>query len=128
MRDAGFVALPWFDTIIPAITVSSNQELSLALGLKTLVYLTGSGAVTIFGMSTIGGNQDGAEVTFCNVSNNPSVQFSFAHESSSASSLLNRFRNKGGTTASSSAGIGAATYRYFGGAGGMQRWLQISLC
>lgn len=117
------MTLPLFDSILPAITISSNQELSLNLGGKTLVYLTAASSFTIFGIATTGGNVDGAVVTLVNVSNSASVQFTFAHESSSASALVNRFRNSSQTSIASGFGIGGVTYLYVGS---LSRWVVMS--
>lgn len=103
----------WFDTVLAPITITSNQELSLALGARTLVQLTGAATFTFFGLARVGGNVDGQVVTFVNVSNSGSVAYGFADESGSATSV-NRFVNRASVTISIGANYGGITYRYSG--------------
>jgi hypothetical protein len=126
------MALNWFDTIIPTITVSSSQSLSaLALGARSLVFITGTagGTIQIFGISMVGGNQDGSVVTIANVSNTIGTMYQFMHESSSESNVLNRLLMPnassvtiGANSSNVGSGIGAATFRYFGT---IQRWIMM---
>jgi hypothetical protein len=105
----------WFDKTIDPITVSADQELSLTLGARTLVQLTGSSTVQIFGLAQAGGNIDGAVVTFMNVSNSGTCAFRFMALSASASSTANRFRNPSQSTGNfTTVGFryGGITYRY----------------
>jgi len=89
--------LLWYDTVLPPLTISGNQELALTLGAKTLVQLTGgTGAFQIFGLAQAGGNVAGAVITFANVSNGSATTYKFMGLSSSASSPVNRFRNPNG--------------------------------
>lgn len=113
----------WFDTTITPLAINSNQELSLALGTKTLVKLTGTTSVHIFGLAQIGGNVDGAVVTFLNVSGASLCTFAFDHESSSASALVNRFRNPSFVAMSTGTFWGGVSYRYDASA---QRWRFLS--
>jgi len=116
------MALFWFDTRLGPLTISSSQELSLVLGAKTFVQLTGSSAVQIFGLAQTGGNVDGAVVTFANVSNGASTTFQFMEQSGSASSPVNRFRN-GGVNVTIGALYGGVTYRYDAS---LLRWVMIA--
>lgn len=119
------MALPWFDTTPSPITITSSQELSLALGTRSIVYILGTSGVTLqlFGIATVGGNVDGAVATIVNISNLIGTQYTFVHESGSASSPANRFLNLGASN-QTPASIGSATYRYFGGS--TNRWVMMN--
>lgn len=126
------MALPWFDVIIPAVTISATTEfLSVPLGARTLIYTTASASFQIIGLGAVGGNVDGAVVVIQSVVNSgASVNHVFVHESGSTSTPLNRFRNHNGANITSCLnvaggghGIGGATYRYFGS---IQRWIMMS--
>lgn len=101
-----------YDKVIDPITITSNQELALALGAKTLVQLTGAAAFQIFGLAQVGGNVDGAVVTFVNVSGGSTTSFTCVQESTSASALVDRFRNPSLVNISTGTFYGSITYRY----------------
>jgi hypothetical protein len=112
-----------FTTVLTPAILTGNQELVLALGRTTIVNLTSTGNVTIFGLFATGGNVDGMVVCLSNV-NNSSFQFTGAHESGSASAATNRFRNAGLTDVSGGTGAGCLWYRY-NAAISTGRWIMI---
>jgi len=125
------VAIPWFDTIIPAVAITGTTEfLSMPLGARTLLYTTASASFQILGLGALGGNVDGMVVVIQSVVNSgASVNHVFMHESASASPV-NRFRNHNGANITSCLnvsggghGIGGATYFYLGS---IQRWIMLS--
>lgn len=126
------MALPLFDTIIQPITISASTELSLALGSKTLVFLTGASSFSLYGIAAVGGNQDGMVVVLCNVCN-AAVNYAAQHESGLASAAANRFLHANLVAVTIGvntplggigSGVGGAAYRYFGGS--INRWILMS--
>ncbi len=123
------MASPWFDTTL-SLTIASNGELSVALGSRSLVLVTGSSSFQIYGIAAVGGNQDGMVVVVANIQNG-AASFTALNESLLASSPLNRLRNHNAndyaigisTPFGSGSGVGAAVYRYFGTT---QRWIMMS--
>ncbi len=101
-----------FDKVLDPITIIASQELSLTLGTKTLVQLTGTSSFHFFGLAQVGGNLDGAVVTFVNVSNGAGTKYTFDHESASASSAANRFRGSSGGSFAIGFFYGGLTVRY----------------
>jgi len=88
----------------------NNTTLSLALGSSTFINVTlTSASITLVGMSTIGGNIDGAVVCFSNVSTGGNT-LTFAH-ASGVPLPANRFTNSG-TVDRSAVQFGASWYRY----------------
>jgi hypothetical protein len=113
-----------FPTILRPASFTSNQELSLSVGpTSTIVFMTSNANRTFFGLAAVGGNQDGMVVCFVNVSNTANWQHIFAHDSSSASNVINRFLMPGQGNLNTGTGIGSCTVVYNGT---MQRWLCIS--
>lgn len=112
----------WFDKVLDPITVTASQELSLVLGTKTCVQLTGAAGFSVFGLAQIGGNVAGAVVTFFNLSNSGIVTYSFDNQSGSASAV-NRFFVGGGSSALIGASYGGITFRY---SAQISRWVYLS--
>jgi len=117
------MALFLFDTVLtPAqFTLPNNQELSLVLGRVTIVNMTSTQSLTFVGLAVPGGNVDGMVVHFSNLNNNSFI-LSFANESASATSPVNRFRNASGSAADGGTGAGGVLYRYNGT---VQRWIHM---
>lgn len=118
------MAIFLFDTEITLFsTLPNNQELSLALGSKTLVHWTSSQSLTFIGLSVSGAvPSDKLVVCFSNVNGSNGFSQSFAHDSSSTTNAAFRFLNKSLTTANGGTGIGAIWYEYYATA---QRWIQV---
>jgi hypothetical protein len=110
-----------YQTRLAPPVYTTNQELSLALGATTIVYMTSTINLTFFGIAAVGGNVDGMVVTLTNITLG-SIQHSYAHESGSASTI-NRLWNPGLNTVASGVGIGSITYRFDGT---ISRWTMIS--
>lgn len=118
------MALFLYDTVINMTgSLPSNTELSLALGRTTIVNWTSANTLTYVGLLATGGNVDGMVVTFSNITNSGAITMNFAHDSSLASAMTNRFMNAGGATVNGGSAVGAITYRYNGT---NQRWVQIA--
>ncbi len=117
------MALLWYDTELnpPRFSLPDNQELRLLLGAKTLVNLTTDRSLTFVGLAAIGGNVNGAVVTFSVL--NASFNLSWAHLSPLASSPNNRFWCAGAVTAVGATGVSAITFRYHSTLG---LWVQIA--
>lgn len=117
------MALFLFDTeIVVFSTLPNNQELSLALGSKTIVHWTSSQSLDFVGLSVSGSAPvDKMIVCFSNV-NTSSFTQGFVHESGTATNPAFRFRCKGLTTVNGGTGIGAIWFEYYGS---LQRWIQI---
>ena len=113
-----------FPTVLRPASYTSNQELSLALGsTSTVVFMNSNGNRTFFGIAVPGGNVDGMVVCLVNISNTANWQHTMAHESSSASSPVNRFWCPGQGNLNTGTGLGAAWFRYDGT---ILRWICIS--
>ena len=117
------MAIDLFPTVLTVGPLTGNQELVLALGRTTIVNLTSTGSVTLFGLLASGGNVDGMVVCLSNL-NNSSFQFTAQHESASASAVTNRFRNAGLTDVSGGTGAGALWFRFNAAVAG-GRWMMI---
>lgn len=111
-----------FDTTLTpsAFTTPDNVRMTLALGIKTIVYYTATQSLTFIGLAAIGGNFDGMVVCFSN-RNTSAFSLSFAHESGSEAVTTNRLNNVNLATASCLRG-GALWFRFNGVAG---RWQHI---
>jgi len=112
-----------FDTTLtPApLTVAANNQLVLALGATTIVYLTSSlgGTVSIISLTAATGNVDGMVVCFSNIS--PASQiFGFDNESPTEPVLTARFRSN---ATISIVQYGAVWYRW---SAASQRWQAMS--
>lgn len=118
------MALSLFDTELTVFsTLPDNQELSLALGNKTIVHWTSSQSLSFVGLSVSGSQPvDKMVVCFSNVNGSTGYTQTFAHESSSASSPAFRFRNAGLAGANGGAGIAAVWYQYYAS---QLRWIMI---
>ena len=112
-----------FSTVLTpaAYTLPSNQQFALALGTITLVNWTSDRSLVFVGLAATGGNVDGMVVCLSNLNNNVN-SLTLAHDSSLASSPVNRFRNAGLGDTVASTGAGGTWYRYHGV---LLRWIQI---
>lgn len=120
------MALFLFDTeLVVSHTLPDNQELSLALGSKTIVHSTLSQSLSFIGLSASGAiPQDKMVVCFSNVTFTSSFSQTFVHEATSPapSNPAFRFRNAGLANVTGGAGIGAIWYEYYAT---LQRWIMI---
>lgn len=118
------MALFLFDTELTLTGGANNQELSLALGIKTIVHWTSAASLTYVSLSLSGAiPTNGLVVCFSNVSNSSFTQ-SFDHESvhANVTNPAFRFRNAGLTSVNGGTGAGAVTYEYYST---LQRWIMI---
>ena len=118
------MALFLFDTSIDlSLTLPNNQELSLSLGLKTIVHVTLTQSLSVIGLSNSGAvPTDKMVVCFNNVTFSSAFALTHVHESVSTTNAAFRFRNAGLGDLSGGNGIGAAWFEYFAS---QSRWIMI---
>lgn len=117
------MALFLFDTELTITgALPTNQELSLALGSKTIVHWFSLVQITYVGLSVSGSTPvDKMVVCFSNVSNSGITQ-DFAHDSGSATNSAFRFHNAGLSGINGGTGAGAVWYQYYAA---QSRWKNI---
>ena len=118
------MALFLFNRVITpaAFTLPDNQQFALELGVTTLVQFSSDRSLTFVGLAATGGNLDGMVVCFSNL-NNSSFTLTLAHESSSASTAGNRFRNTALASVTGGTGAGGVWYRYNAT---VARWINLA--
>lgn len=85
------MSLNIFNATLSPAAYTTSQEISLALGVTSLVlFSVTTSSLQIFGLSVPGGNVDGMVACFRNGGSQGAV---FVHESTSATALVNRFNN-----------------------------------
>jgi hypothetical protein len=113
------MGFPLYDTVLSVVLSSaSNQEMSLAAGMKTFVHLTSPIQTNVIGISVVGGNVDGMVIVCLN--ENVSNSIIFLAESGLEGTLANRIRNAQGDFTN---GAGHATWHRYSTFD--SRWHQI---